>query len=578
MASLIGKEIGKYRITERIGRGGMAEVYLGVHTHLDRQVAIKVLHSYLLEGGDFIERFKREAKAVASLRHPNIVQVYDFDIQDEIIFMVMEYIEGTNLQQQLVELDKKGKRLPIKQIGSIINDIAGALDYAHSQGMLHRDVKPSNILIDKAGKAYLTDFGIARILGDHKLTATGTLVGTPAYMSPEQGRGEELTEESDIYSLGIVAFEMLTGRVPFDAKTPIGIVQKQISEPVPDISKLVDGVPITAQDVIDRALAKSPKGRYASAEELVGALKIALQALESTESIPMMPSTTEIDEVTLSAPTVAMEEVPGPGEFEQPTVLMEEDQETQVQEEKKPPESKPETKQKTAEQPKRKVLLWAMISVGVVAVAIVSALLVWVFRPPQEQSVSGVVQSPPVQVAIPSSVPTLTPLPVLEETEVTFDPMHTSDGLFLRAGFDYDTEIVKVGETQEQALHTGNGEVFPSVDNNQMGDGYIEFDVDDNSIYDIPRGSQIRIEIEYLDEGTDKFNLQYDSLFGGIYGNGIFKDTKFVEKTNSGTFKTAEFTLTDARFANRDNGADFRISDNGDGAETIRKVTVTFLP
>ena len=144
---------------------------------------------YELATGDFIERFKREARAVANLRHPNIVQVHDFDIVDDVIFMVMEYIDGTDLQTHLKELTKKGEHFPIKQIGSIINDIAGALDYAHSRGMLHRDVKPSNILLDKSGKAYLTDFGIARIIGSQKLTETGALIGTPAYMSPEQAAG-----------------------------------------------------------------------------------------------------------------------------------------------------------------------------------------------------------------------------------------------------------------------------------------------------------------------------------------------------------------------------------------------------
>ena len=284
MASLIGKEIGKYRITERLGQGGMAEVYQGVHTHLDKKVAVKVLHSHLLIGGDFVARFKREAKAVANLQHPNIVQVYDFDIQDDLIFMVMQYIEGATLHARLVEAGKQKERLPIKLIASIINDIASALDYAHSKGMLHRDIKPSNILIDNDDKAYLADFGIAKLYDEKKFTATGQLVGTPAYMSPEQGRGDDLTEESDIYSLGVVAFEMLTGQVPFDAQTPIGIVLKQINDPVPTMSDFIDDVPGTAQEVIDRALSKSPESRYSSAEELVGALRVALQALETPDS------------------------------------------------------------------------------------------------------------------------------------------------------------------------------------------------------------------------------------------------------------------------------------------------------
>jgi serine/threonine protein kinase len=326
LANLSGTEIGKYRITERIGRGGMAEVYLGVHTHLDRQVAIKVLHGHLLESGDFLARFKREAKAVANLRHPNIVQVHDFDIQDDIIFMVMEYIDGTDLQTKLNELEKKGDHLSIKQIGSIIKDIAAALDYAHSKDMLHRDVKPSNILLDKNNKAFLADFGIARLLSEQKFTATGTFLGTPAYMSPEQGMGGEVSRESDIYSLGVVAFELITGQVPYDAQTPIAIVQKQITDPIPDITKLVDDVPNTTQEVIETALAKAPESRFPSAEALVVALRGALQALEDSEaSLTVAAAPAEEGEEALFKPTVAMSDVAGSEEYEKATVQMEEE-------------------------------------------------------------------------------------------------------------------------------------------------------------------------------------------------------------------------------------------------------------
>jgi len=554
MASLIGKEIGKYHITELVGRGGMADVYLGVHTHLDRKVAIKVLHSYLLErDGDFIERFKREAKAVANLQHPNIVQVYDFDIQDDTIIMVMEYIDGVNLQQQLVEFDKKRKHLPIKQIGTIINDIASALDYAHSKKILHRDVKPSNILIDKQGKAYLTDFGIAKIVGEHKFTATGTLMGTPAYMSPEQGRGEDLTEESDIYSLGVVAFEMLTGRVPFDAKTPIGIIQKQISEPVPEISKIVQGVPETAQKVIDKALSKSPKGRYGSAEELVDALKIALQALESTKTTQVMtaPKTETTNEEILSAPTVAMNKGSSTDEYEKPTVLMQEDGKAQKRVETSPPESISTEEITLAQKPKRKIPLWGMITAGVVVVGAVAVALT------QFIGAGNLNQK---------NVP------------IIFDADHTSDNLYLLAGYDRDVESVMAGNNPEQAWRTGNGAVLPSTDNNQIRDNYIGFLIDDGYIYDVPKGVKVSIDVEYLDKGTDWFNMTYDAHSGGPLSNGSNFETEGVQKTNSGEFLHATFILDNARFTNSFSDYDFRICDAGDGAETIRRVTVTILP
>jgi serine/threonine protein kinase len=372
MANLIGKEFGNYRITDRIGSGGMAEVYRGIHTHLDRPVAIKVLHSHLLTSGDFIERFKREAKAVANLRHPNIVQVHDFDIQEEVIFMVMEYIDGANLHDLLIEYAKEGKHLTAKQIGSIINDIASALDYAHTRGMLHRDIKPSNIMLDKDGKAYLTDFGLAKILGDHHFTATGTLLGTPAYMSPEQGKGEDLTEQSDLYSLGIVAFEMLTGKLPYEAQSPIGIVHKQISEPVPVIGEYLQGAPISAQDVIDKALAKSPESRFTSADELVQALRFTLEALESSDVIQMKAPEVKPDDEIMTTPTVEMQDEESPVDLYQPTVAMEEE----------PPETKPEKEedaQEKADEPakpekpktKKGVPAWAWI-VGVVGLLVIA--------------------------------------------------------------------------------------------------------------------------------------------------------------------------------------------------------------
>ena len=310
---------------------------------------------------------------MANLRHPNIVQVYDFDIQDDLIFMVMEYIDGVNVHTKLVEVGNRGERMPIKLIGWIINDIASALDYAHTKDMLHRDIKPSNIMIDTENKAYLTDFGIAKLLSDQKFTATGTLVGTPAYMSPEQSLGDDISKESDIYSLGVVAFEMLTGQVPYDAKTPIGIVHKQINDPIPNMSELVDGVPGSAQEVIDRALAKAPGSRFSSAEDLVGALRTALQALESTDpiAVPAEESPTVVDDV-LEAPTVTMKAE----EMEQPTVVMESETKKEDPPAKEPKKKAP--KQKQAPKPegeKKKIPVWATIAGGVALLAVVGVIL-----------------------------------------------------------------------------------------------------------------------------------------------------------------------------------------------------------
>lgn len=560
MASLIGKEIGKYRITERIGRGGMAEVYLGIHTLLDRKVAIKVLHSHLLEGGDFVARFKREAKAVANLRHPNIVQVHDFDIQDELIFMVMEYIDGTNLHTRLVEVGNKGERLPIKLIGSIINDIAGALDYAHSKAMLHRDIKPSNILLDKDDKAYLTDFGIAKLLDDQKFTATGQLVGTPAYMSPEQGMGEDLSEESDIYSLGIVAFEMLTGQVPYDAKTPIGIVHKQINAPIPNMSELVDGVPKTAQAVLDRALAKSPEGRYSSAEALVGALKVALQALESTEPLETeLPAEEKAaaDEV-LDAPTITMQDP----ELDQATVVMEKVKKKKKSEEKPPVDKKPaaEPVKKTApkkDKAKKKIPLWAYIAGGMVVVAGIAVILTQVLDTglPGGESAS----------ADPNIV------------EVVYNADGTSNGLEISNEGDANYERVDVGDVR--AVRSGNGKVLTSGGIDRNADSYLQFNIADDIIFELPEGSDITILVEYFDQGTDQFYIQYDAHFGGDLGDGRFKVTGVLTKTDTDEFRIAQFNIPDAFFGNRQNdGTDFRIFDNNDGAEVVSSVTVIYVP
>ena len=199
----------------------MAEVYRGYHAALDRYVAIKVLHAFLADDPEFKSRFEKEARNVARLKHPNIVQVYDFeyDPSDESYYMVMELIEGPTLKERLVELATRNERLSLEESLRIIHDAGLALAYAHQQGMIHRDVKPANLMLDADGRVVLTDFGIAKIVTGVQFTASGGMVGTPAYMAPEQGLGEAGDERSDIYSLGVILYQLLTGRLPFEAET-----------------------------------------------------------------------------------------------------------------------------------------------------------------------------------------------------------------------------------------------------------------------------------------------------------------------------------------------------------------------
>ncbi|MGC9400605.1 MAG: protein kinase domain-containing protein [Anaerolineae bacterium] len=270
---LIGKQLGKYEVTEHISHGGMAEVYLGRQRNLDRQVAIKVLHPFLADEQGFVSRFQREARLVAALRHPNIVQVYDFDHHEEldIYYMVMEFIKGNTLKERL-----KGGPLDAEEAGAITAAIADALDYAHRREMVHRDIKPGNIMFTEEGDPVLADFGIARMLSVTGLTASGAMVGTPAYMAPEIGAGESATAASDIYSLGVVLYEMITGRLPFEADIPMSLVMKHINDPVPSPRQYAPQLPKALEKVLLKALAKSPRQRYATAGEMAKAVRQAL--------------------------------------------------------------------------------------------------------------------------------------------------------------------------------------------------------------------------------------------------------------------------------------------------------------
>ncbi len=274
---------GKYVVVEVIGRGGMADVYRARHPALDRDVAIKAIHPHLAEEPGFGERFVHEARLVASLRHPGIVQVHDFDVADGRPYMVMEYVGGGTLKDRLASARAARGRMTLEETAGFLVPIADALDYAHAHGAVHRDLKPANILLTDAGAPVLSDFGIAKILEDAAfVSATGSLVGTPAYMSPEQAAGRRVDARTDQYSLGVVVYEMTTGRVPFTGESPTAVMVQHLQEPPPEPRLLNPDLPPAVEAVVLRALAKDPDARFASAGEMARAFVAAVPEMDAT--------------------------------------------------------------------------------------------------------------------------------------------------------------------------------------------------------------------------------------------------------------------------------------------------------
>ncbi len=277
---MIGMILGRYQVTELIGRGGMASVYKAYHPDLDRYVAIKVLHANLTQREEFVKRFRREAQSIARLRHPNIVQLHDFDTQDDITYMVMELIPGPSLKDRLHALEQKGEWVSLEEAVRIVREVGTALDYAHQQGLVHRDVKPANIMFGEDGSAILTDFGIVKIFGGEegaRLTASGMLLGTPAYMAPEQVMGVSDDPRSDIYALGVVLYQLVTRQLPFKADTPMAVAFQHLNAPLPRPRTLNPAFPEGVERVILRALAKEPGDRYQSVRTMLEDLDQAMR-------------------------------------------------------------------------------------------------------------------------------------------------------------------------------------------------------------------------------------------------------------------------------------------------------------
>ncbi len=287
-SSLIGRRLGKYEITELLGQGGMATVYKGYRPDIDRFVAIKVLPPHPGRNHQFVERFRLEARTIAQLQHPHILPMHDYGSDGDILYLVMAFVDGGSLK----DLINNGP-VPIKDTETILRQVSSAMDYAHRRNVIHRDIKPDNILLDNEGHALLADFGIVKIMegeGENSgLTATGGVLGTPAYMAPEQSQGIGVNNHADIYSLGVIVYEMITGRQPYQADTPMQVMLKHITDPVPTLSDFAGTLPPTLEPVMMKVLAKEPSERYETATEFAQEF---LRAVHRDDSVPILTTST----------------------------------------------------------------------------------------------------------------------------------------------------------------------------------------------------------------------------------------------------------------------------------------------
>jgi serine/threonine protein kinase len=429
MEDLTGRQFGPYRIVAPLGEGGMAAVYKAFQPSMERYVAIKVLPRHLAASPEFVARFNREAKLLAQLQHPNILQVFDYGEDEGYTYIVMPFVQSGTLGDAMQK-----QRFSLPEIRNIMVQLGRALSYAHAHGMIHRDIKPSNVLIDETRNCLLTDFGLARMTEvTSNLTASGSIMGTPAYMSPEQGAGENLDQRSDIYSLGIIMYELVTGRVPFSAETPLAIIFKHIQDPLPPPRSVNPSLSEDAERVLLKALAKNRDDRYQTADDFVRAVQKALPETEAAERTVLTDSP-GMAAAALAGGSASAGSSPSAGRRSDAPPAR-----TQGL----PPVSEPRTGTVAPQARSGCLPVWLLAGGGVLVLAGIAVVLVVAFvafnalnkravpPPPTSAPTSAptaVIETPP-PTATPMPIPTWTPIvAVLNRTLFTDDFSDTSSG------------------------------------------------------------------------------------------------------------------------------------------------------
>lgn len=393
MSLVEGTRLGNCRLVRKLGEGGMAEVWEAVDVTLERRVAIKVVRETISSLPEFDARFRREAKVAAQLEHPNVLPIYGFGVEDGIAYIEMPYLSGGTLASRL----EAGPAPPLETVCGWVEDLASALDAAHARGIIHRDIKTVNVLFDQSGRIVLGDFGLAKNVADRSgLTATGTLMGTPMYLSPEQARGESLTPRSDQFSLGVLAYRMLAGKLPWEpAAAPAVVMMRIVAQAPPALSSLRPDLPPSVDAVFDRVLAKKPDGRYESCTEFAAALREALLP-ERRRVVDESPTVITSQPVLVATPpgqaplAVHATAAPAPAAAPRPRPL---------------PVPQP------APPPRRSglvVLLVLFLGVN----SVVLALVVWDKLGKRLPWAAAPEPTAPAATAVPASTPTPTPTPV----------------------------------------------------------------------------------------------------------------------------------------------------------------------